>query len=103
MRMAGHVRLVLDTNIWLDWLVFDDASAAPLRAAETDSGILQPAELEPDVRFWMRVYSEVSTNEGYIHDQRRLSVVYQTLHFAPDLPPREREAQVEAARTVPAA
>jgi len=26
-------RLVLDTNIWLDWLVFDDPSAAPLRAA----------------------------------------------------------------------
>jgi putative PIN family toxin of toxin-antitoxin system len=27
------VRLVLDTNVWLDWLHFDDASAAPLKAA----------------------------------------------------------------------
>jgi uncharacterized protein len=26
-------RLVLDTNVWLDWLVFDDASVAPLAAA----------------------------------------------------------------------
>lgn len=26
-------RLVLDTNVWLDWLVFDDPSAAPLAAA----------------------------------------------------------------------
>ena len=26
-------RLVLDTNVWLDWLVFDDPSIAPLRAA----------------------------------------------------------------------
>jgi putative PIN family toxin of toxin-antitoxin system len=26
-------RLVLDTNIWLDWLVFDDPSIAPLKAA----------------------------------------------------------------------
>jgi uncharacterized protein len=26
-------RLVLDTNVWLDWLVFADASAAPIRAA----------------------------------------------------------------------
>jgi len=33
--MAGPVRLVLDTNIWLDWLVFDDASVALLRAAHT--------------------------------------------------------------------
>jgi uncharacterized protein len=26
-------RLVLDTNVWLDWLVFDDPSIAPLKAA----------------------------------------------------------------------
>jgi len=26
-------RLVLDTNVWLDWLVFDDPSVAPLKAA----------------------------------------------------------------------
>jgi putative PIN family toxin of toxin-antitoxin system len=27
------LRLVLDTNIWLDWLVFDDAGAAPIKSA----------------------------------------------------------------------
>jgi putative PIN family toxin of toxin-antitoxin system len=27
------LRLVLDTNVWLDWLVFDDAVVAPLKAA----------------------------------------------------------------------
>jgi predicted nucleic acid-binding protein len=27
------MRLVLDTNVWLDWLVFGDAEVAPLRAA----------------------------------------------------------------------
>jgi uncharacterized protein len=27
------MRLVLDTNVWLDWLVFDDPEAAPVRAA----------------------------------------------------------------------
>jgi putative PIN family toxin of toxin-antitoxin system len=27
------VRVVLDTNIWLDWLVFADPGVAPLRAA----------------------------------------------------------------------
>lgn len=30
--MAG-LRLVLDTQVWLDWLVFDDPSVAPLREA----------------------------------------------------------------------
>jgi putative PIN family toxin of toxin-antitoxin system len=28
-----EVRLVLDTNVWLDWLVFDDPSIATIRAA----------------------------------------------------------------------
>jgi uncharacterized protein len=27
------LRLVLDTNVWLDWLVFDDPSVAPIKAA----------------------------------------------------------------------
>jgi putative PIN family toxin of toxin-antitoxin system len=31
--MAGVTRLVLDTNVWLDWLVFDEPTIAPLRAA----------------------------------------------------------------------
>ena len=31
--MAGVMRLVLDTNVWLDWLVFDEPALAPLRAA----------------------------------------------------------------------
>ncbi|HEX9192347.1 MAG TPA: putative toxin-antitoxin system toxin component, PIN family [Burkholderiales bacterium] len=26
-------RAVLDTNVWLDWLVFDDPSTAPIKAA----------------------------------------------------------------------
>lgn len=30
---GAPLRLVLDTNVWLDWLVFDDAGAAPIHAA----------------------------------------------------------------------
>lgn len=30
---ARMMRLVLDTNVWLDWLVFEEPSLAPLRAA----------------------------------------------------------------------
>jgi len=32
-------RLVLDTNVWLDWLVFDDAGITPLRAAREAGAI----------------------------------------------------------------
>ena len=78
---------------WLAcWLLF------PALAVAAGLSIPEPPELEPDINFWMRVYSEISTNEGFIHDQRDLSVVYQTLHFDPTLPPRERERLVSDAR-----
>ncbi len=32
--MSAATRLVLDTNIWLDWLVFHDAGIAPLKTAQ---------------------------------------------------------------------
>jgi putative PIN family toxin of toxin-antitoxin system len=31
--VGDRVRLVLDTNVWLDWLVFDDPSVAPIKDA----------------------------------------------------------------------
>jgi membrane-bound lytic murein transglycosylase D len=58
----------------------------------------RPAELEPDVQFWIRVYTQISTNEGFIHDQHKLSVVYETLHFEADTPPHERARRVDAQR-----
>ncbi|MGA2564295.1 MAG: transglycosylase SLT domain-containing protein [Steroidobacteraceae bacterium] len=76
------------------------APFAPVRAAAAnDAALPRPAELEPDVQFWIRVYSEVSTNEGFIHDQHKLSVVYETVHFDADMPPRERAHRVDAERS----
>jgi len=42
----------------------------------------RPQALEPAVAFWTRVYTEVSTDQGYIHDDEILSVIYRTV----DLP-----------------
>lgn len=39
----------------------------------------QPAALERDVEFWERVYTEINTRSGFIHDSRNLAVVYDTL------------------------
>jgi len=37
----------------------------------------RPAELERDVQFWLNVYTQISTQQGYIHDANNLAVVYQ--------------------------
>lgn len=66
-------------------------------APAADVLLPRPAELEPDVQFWIRVYSEISTNEGFIHDQRNLAIVYETLRFG-DASPAERKRLVDGAR-----
>jgi membrane-bound lytic murein transglycosylase D len=58
----------------------------------------RPAELEPAVHFWVRVYTEIDTDSGFLHDDENLSVVYETLHFAPNASPRARERIVDEAR-----
>ncbi|MFT6366626.1 MAG: membrane-bound lytic murein transglycosylase D [Bacteroidia bacterium] len=40
-----------------------------------------PAELEADVAFWVRVYTQIDTNSGFIHDASKLGVVYETLNL----------------------
>ena len=70
----------------------------PLAGLAASPAIPEPTELEPDVQFWVRVYSQITTNEGYIHDQWNLAIIYQTLHFDAELAPSAREKLVEAAR-----
>jgi membrane-bound lytic murein transglycosylase D len=42
----------------------------------------KPAELERDVNFWVSIFTEYSTREGVLHDNRNLAVVYEKI----DLP-----------------
>jgi membrane-bound lytic murein transglycosylase D len=44
----------------------------------------KPVELEPDVDFWVRVYTEVDTRSGYVHDSEDVTVIYQTLPLSGD-------------------
>jgi len=54
----------------------------------------EPDALEPAVRFWMRVYVEVDTRSGLLHDDRHLGVVYETIEFG-DAGTRARQQRVE--------
>src|SRR5262249_1306953 len=56
------------------------------------------ASLEPAVRFWTRVYTEVDTHSGLIHDAENLGVVYETIHLPEGMPYRAREQRTEQAK-----
>lgn len=57
----------------------------------------RPAELENAVQFWTRVYTEVDTRSGFIHDSLRLNIVYQTIRLPDGVSSRERRRRVERA------
>ena len=69
------------------------ALCRPALAAENP--MPRPPELERDVQFWIRVYSQIDTNSGFLHDQYNLGIVYETLHFAPNATPSERQRLVD--------
>ena len=85
----GFARVLLDGVLLL-------LMATRLAAAEDP--MPRPPELERDVQFWVRVYTEVDTNGGFIHDEHNLGVVYEKLHFAPNTSPRDRERIVDQAK-----
>lgn len=62
------------------------------------SQIPRPEGLKDDVNFWIRVYTEVTTHGGFLHDERNLAVVYETLKFTPGLSSRERQRIVDERR-----
>src|SRR6201988_1915005 len=74
------------------------ASLAVAPALGQDSPMPRPPQLERDVQFWIRVYTQIDTNAGFLHDQYNLGVVYDTLHFEPSTTPGERERIVDRER-----
>lgn len=62
---------------WLAWLGALLAGAASAQAPTFP----RPAELEPDIAFWTRVYTEIDTKSGFIHDSRNLGVIYRVVRF----------------------
>jgi membrane-bound lytic murein transglycosylase D len=90
-RKGSHTNVLRWLAGWLLVLV-----AAPLLAAE--SPVPRPPGLERDVQFWIRVYTEVTTNGGFLHDDRNLAVVYEKIEFSPNSSPRARQKLIDNKR-----
>ena len=58
----------------------------------------RPAVIEDRVRFWTRVYSEIETNEGFVHDNRDLSIIYDVVRWPKGLSEAEATRRFEAAK-----
>jgi membrane-bound lytic murein transglycosylase D len=52
-----------------------------LAHAQNPKDFPRPAELEPAIKFWTRIYTEVDTGSGFIHDSVNLAIVYKRVDY----------------------
>ncbi|MCG8432774.1 MAG: transglycosylase SLT domain-containing protein, partial [Gammaproteobacteria bacterium] len=67
-------------------------------SSEADDRFPTPAELQPDVDFWVDIFSFYSTSQGVLHDNRDLAIVYEVINLPADLERRSRQRQVAKRR-----
>lgn len=69
------------------------ASTAGAQAPEEAFPV--PASLRPAVDFWTRVYTEVDTKGGFIHDSTHLGIVYHKVTFPNEPTARQRRREIQ--------
>ena len=85
-------------NIAALWLLLAPLVTTLAAAGDGSDPFAHPPALETDIRFWIRVYTEVTTDQGLLHDDWNLALVYEVLRFDPASSPAQRERQVIAAK-----
>jgi membrane-bound lytic murein transglycosylase D len=84
---------VIEKRICWWALILCWAAAAAFADGGSDA-FPRPKQLEAAVKFWMRVYTEVDTHGGFIHDPENLSVVYEKIRSSSENPSaRRREVE----------
>ena len=83
-------------NLWLRILTL--LALFSLASQATCDPLPRPAAIQPAVDFWVRIYSEVSTQQGLLHDRENMAVVYETLQFEENLWHPSRERKIRARR-----
>jgi membrane-bound lytic murein transglycosylase D len=66
--------------------------------AAADDLFPRPPELEPDVAFWVAVFTEVDSDQGLLHDTRNLAAIYERIDIPAKASRTERQRRTQARR-----
>ena len=79
-------------NIFVTMLVLISFAIAPAVAQDTGEELFPvPEGLQPDVDFWLSIFTQYNTREGVLHDNRYLGVVYEKVPLPEDVSRRQRQ------------
>ncbi len=73
-------------------------ASAIFSTAAADEIFPQPPELQADVDFWTDIFTRIGNDEGVLHDNRDLAVVYERLAMPEKLGRGERQRRIEKRR-----
>jgi membrane-bound lytic murein transglycosylase D len=68
---------------------------APLGVGAEEALFPRPVSLQPAINFWTRVYTQVHSQEGFIHDSRDLGKIYRILRFKLYHSPSDQDRIIE--------
>ena len=72
--------------------------AATMAFADDKALFPRPEALERDVNFWILIFTEYSTSQGALHDQRNLAVVYEKIDLPENASRRTRNRLAKVRR-----
>jgi membrane-bound lytic murein transglycosylase D len=79
-------------NIFVTALALIALSIAPAVAQDSGEELFPvPAGLQPDVDFWLSIFTQYNTREGVLHDNRYLGVVYEKVALPENVSRRQRQ------------
>jgi peptidoglycan lytic transglycosylase D len=67
-------------------------------AGDSDALFPRPVALDPDVDFWVSIFTKYSTDEGVLHDNRNLGIVYESMPMPATTSRRERNRRAQKRR-----
>lgn len=94
MKCRRHLHTILITACCLVSL---SASAAEQPGEAEDPNFPLPRGLVPAVDFWERVYLDATTKQGFLHDSKRLGVIYELIDVG-DGSSRQRQRIIDKRR-----
>ncbi len=74
------------------------ASVAIIAGESPSTPLPRPVALEPAIEFWTRIYGELDSASGLIHDEQRLDVIYRILYLNPAAAPSLQNRAIKGVR-----
>ena len=96
MKSLRHLQPILLLFCSLLWPA--TGAAAPSAAERNDPDFPLPERLIPAVDFWQRVYLDATTKQGFLHDSRRLGVIYELVDLGNRSSSRSRQRHIDKRR-----